>query len=132
MRTRPGWSRWILVGLLMLVSATALYGGGMLMIDPTGRLLDLSIRALQETPFRDYFLPGTLLFVVLGIGGAIAAVAMMVRVPWAPFASAVIGFGLIFWLAVQGTLIAFGNPLQLGYLAMGIAIAALAAAAVDF
>jgi hypothetical protein len=126
------WSRWILVGLLMFLAATALYGGALLMLDPSGRLLDLSVRALQESPFRDYFVPGTILFVVLGIGAGIAAVATLARVPWAPYASAAIGFGLIFWLAAQGAMIAFGNPLQLGYLTVGIAIAALAAAVVDF
>ena len=109
---------WIPVGLLLFVAAAMLYGGGLLMFAPSYASLQTSIR-------------GALLIVIFGVGALAAAVATLARVRWAPLESVVIGLGVSFWLAAQGTMVAFGSPLQLEVLAMGIAIAALAAQAID-
>ena len=46
---------------------SALLGGYMLITDPTGQSLGLHVEWLQNTPFPNYLIPGTVLFLLIGI-----------------------------------------------------------------
>ena len=53
---------WVLIVLLLLLGVSALIPGAMFMVAPDGHLIQMPMSNLQESPFRDYFIPGLLLF----------------------------------------------------------------------
>lgn len=128
----------LLVGLLLLQAAGALAGGAALMASPQGGVIKLPLSDLRGSPFDDFFIPGLILFVVLGLAPLLVAVALL-RQPgsaaleaanpfrrqyWGWTAAGVIGVALVVWIAVQVTIIPF-SFLQPFYAAIGLAVIAL-------
>jgi hypothetical protein len=62
-----GWRKIIVILLLLIKGIGALTGGVLLMKEPDGRLLQLSLKPLINTPFHNYFIPGFVLFVINGL-----------------------------------------------------------------
>jgi len=58
---------YILYFLHFLLSISALYGGGSLIIAPDGSILGLQEEWIAETPFRNFLFPGILLLLFMGI-----------------------------------------------------------------
>jgi len=58
---------WILYLLLALLSINAFYGGISLILAPDGSLLGMQPGWLDKSPFSNYFVPGILLTVFMGI-----------------------------------------------------------------
>jgi hypothetical protein len=56
------------VSLEILLSVGALGGGGALMLGARGEIIPLPLSALTGSPFETYFVPGLILFCVLGVG----------------------------------------------------------------
>ena len=54
------------VALAFLI-ASAIWGAGLLMQDPSGHLMNISVSVLQHSPFHSFFLPGVLLLVSNGL-----------------------------------------------------------------
>ena len=52
--------------LLFLLGSSAIGGGWMLVNDPSGNSMHLSIELLSQTPFDNYLLPGVILLVTVG------------------------------------------------------------------
>jgi hypothetical protein len=112
------------VALEMLLSIGALGGGLVLMIAPRGEIMPLPLSALAGSPFDTYFVPGLILFGVLGLGPLIAA-ALALRGHWlAPLAAIGTGATLLAWLTVEIAIVGYSNnpPLQPFYLLLGIII----------
>jgi len=82
---------------------------------------------LANSPFDSYFVPGLILFVILGLGPIAAAGLVWLRHPLAPLAASGIGIALLTWLAVQIAIVGYSNspPLQPFYLLVGAAITAV-------
>ncbi len=59
---------WALMGGVVFQGLSGVYGGGALVWDPTGALLQMSLELLSGAPFADYRIPGLILFMVLGVG----------------------------------------------------------------
>ncbi|TDE17305.1 hypothetical protein [Dyadobacter psychrotolerans] len=57
----------LLISLLGFLSLGAMFGGGVLIISPTGKLIGMPLSILAASPFHDFLIPGILLFIVLGI-----------------------------------------------------------------
>lgn len=57
---------YILILAVAFLSAGAIYGGMMLMNDPSGNSLKLPITLLERTIFPNYMIPGIILFLLLG------------------------------------------------------------------
>lgn len=104
--------------LLLLVGFQALsglFGGGLLVLDPSGEILGLPLSVLDGAPFTDFLVPGLILFLVLGVAPAILAVALWIRPAWRAatrverafgehwtwVGAGVVGVGLLVWLAVE-------------------------------
>jgi hypothetical protein len=102
----------------------ALAGGLILMLAPRGEILALPLSALAGSPFDTYFVPGLILFGVLGIGPFVAARLAWLRDPLAPTAAFIVGAGLLIWVAVEIAIIGYSNepPLQAIYGVLGFAI----------
>lgn len=69
----------ILIAGLVFQGLSGLYGGGALVRDPTGVLLQMPPSLLEGSPFVTYCIPGLILFTVLGIGPLIVAVELWRR-----------------------------------------------------
>ena len=54
------------VVLLIFLGIGAVYGGGTLVIDPSGELLGLPLSVLNDSPFGDFMIPGLILLLFLG------------------------------------------------------------------
>ena len=53
--------------LLMFNGISAIYGGWSLIKDPSGGLLQMPLENLHNSPFKDYLIPGIILFVFNGL-----------------------------------------------------------------
>jgi hypothetical protein len=120
----------VLMVLLLLLAVGALYGGAALIVDPAGGLLGMPVTLLAGSPFRDYLLPGIILFGLLGVFPVAVALGLWFRPGWgwvrrfgihaAWLAALGVGGALIVWILVQMTILRFF--LQPVLLAQGIAI----------
>jgi uncharacterized membrane protein len=94
------------------------------MAGPNGEILPIPVSALSGSPFADYFVPGAILFTILGIGPLGAAVLAWRRHPVAPLLTFAVGGALLIWLAVEIVIVGYANdpPLQALYFGLGIVI----------
>lgn len=118
------------VAIEVFLSVGALGGGGALMLGSRGEIIPLPLSALSGSPFETYFVPGLILFGVLGLGPLAAALLALLRHPLAPFAALVVGAALLIWLAVEIAIVGYTNdpPLQPFYLLLGAAITVVGSA----
>jgi hypothetical protein len=127
---RPPLSRLakVSIALEVLLGIGAVGGGLVLIIAPRGEIMPLPLSALAGSPFDSYLGPGLILFTVLGIGPFLAARLAWGGHPFGPFAAFVTGVALLIWVAVEIAIIGYSSepPLQAIYLAMGVAISAVA------
>ncbi|ADI14904.1 hypothetical protein [Truepera radiovictrix] len=65
-KARPA-SVYVLMALLLLLSANALFGGYSLLADPSGGGLGMPVSLLEGSLFADFLIPGLILFSVLGL-----------------------------------------------------------------
>jgi hypothetical protein len=56
-----------LVALLAFLGLGAIFGGGVLIISPTGALIGMPLSMLAGSPFHTFLIPGIVLFLVLGV-----------------------------------------------------------------
>jgi hypothetical protein len=114
--------------LEVFLSIGALAGGLALMIAPRGEIMPLPLSALAGSPFDTYFVPGVILFSVLGLGPLVAARLAWHRYPLAPAAAFVVGAGLLIWVATEVAIIGYSSepPLQAIYGILDVAIVLVA------
>ena len=105
----------------------AIGGGAALMLGPRGEIVPLPVSALAGSPFDSYFLPGLVLFTVLGLGPLAVAGLAIRRQRIAPLLTVMVGVALLLWLAVQIAIIGFAlnPPLQPMYVVLGVVIVAV-------
>jgi hypothetical protein len=122
LRTLPSLDR-VIVGLELLLSVGALFGGAVLVAGPDGHLLGMPQSLLASSPFTSFLIPGLLLFV--------ASVLTMFRSRAAPFVTFAAGAAVVGWITVEMVMLAgFGSLAWAAYLVLGTSIAALGVAAV--
>jgi hypothetical protein len=112
------------IALDILLGVGAVGGGLALLAGPNGEILPLPVSALSGSPFANYFVPGAILFTILGIGPLAAAVLAWRRHPVAPLLTFAVGGALLIWLAVEIVVVGYANepPLQALYFGLGIVI----------
>ena len=112
----------LLLILNALVALTAIINGGIMITQPVGSILHLPATLLQNTPFRDYFVPGMLLALIVGGTNLMAVVYHLARhknrYNWS-LAGAVV---LICWIVAVLLLTGQWNWLQICFLMIGILI----------
>jgi len=118
----------IAIGLEILLGIGAVGGGLALMAGPNGEVLPLPVAALNGSPFANYFVPGAILFTIIGLGPLVAAVLGWRRHPLAPLLAFAVGVALLIWLVVEIALVGYSNdpPLQALYLGLGVVITLVA------
>ena len=119
----PGIAR-LAVGLEIFLGIGALFGGGLLILAPDGRLLGMPTTLLSGTPFRSFMVPELCLFVFVGIAPLVAAAMTLRRQAIAPLAAVAVGLTLVGWIAAEMVALAgLGSLAWAFYLVLGTSIA---------
>lgn len=87
--------------LLLFNGFGAVYGGGSLILHPDGSGLQMPLEILKASPFKDFFIPGIVLFVVNGLGSFFAFITLLLK--WPRHYLFVMGEGIVLcgWILVQ-------------------------------
>jgi len=125
-----------LIVLQFLLGLGAVISGGLFIIAPDGRPMQMPLYMLRNTPFATFLLPAMLLFTFVGIYPLIVAYSLFARPSWIrldllnPFkimyrgwtASLVAGVILIIWICVQVIMFGSVSFLHVLYFVWGVAI----------
>ncbi|WP_152043299.1 hypothetical protein [Salinigranum salinum] len=103
---------WLLIGLLGFLGVRGVLGGGQFVLVPSGELIGLSTGLLASTPLDDFFLPGVVLLIGLGVVPLAAAYGLYRGEAWAWLVVVAVGVGLLVWVFVEGIVVGFGERLQ--------------------
>jgi hypothetical protein len=104
-----------LLFLLALLGIGAIFGGGILIISPSGELFGMPLSMLVNSPFNNFLVPGIILFNVLGVMPCWVVWALIKRpaykmaelfnlfsdMYWAWSYSIYVGFALIIWIQLE-------------------------------
>jgi len=132
---------WLLIFLLVFLGLGGIYGGVLMLIDPTGKALQVD-NILHLLPVPNFILPGLFLIFVMGIFPLFLVfgltgkptwawgrvVSQWTKYYWAWTGAMGIGIVLILWLAVQTILMGFQWPIQYITLVNGLLIVVVALA----
>lgn len=114
------------VALLILTSfitLTALPSGLVMMLEPNGSPLGLSLSLLLNTPFPDFFIPGLVLALIVGGSSLVSLFLLMNQSPVSYKIALAAGVVLAIWMVAELILIPYYHWLQGLYLAIGILVA---------
>jgi len=126
----------LLILLIFFQAISAIPSGLSLLNDPSGNGIGLSLDVLKNTPFKNFFIPGLFLLVVLGLIPLITLYGLLTRkwlnwarkinwdkkFHWSNAFSFYIGILLILWINMQ---LYFGivyNNLHFSYTILGVLI----------
>lgn len=129
----------MLILLQLLLGAGALFGGGSLIIDPSGTLIQLPASLLEHTPLDSFLVPGIILFTVLGILPLMIAFGLVTKKKWQAAdrlklfrdrhwswnLSLYTGFVLIGWITIQMYLVHGVALLHVTYIFWGMLVQAV-------
>lgn len=116
MKTKASFNRYRIAAgvLLALVALNALAAGYSFISDPSGKGLGIATTYLKPSaPFRNYLIPGIILFGVIGVGSCVVAVLTIVRYRHYPLLLSLHGCVLMGWIAVQLTMVTNLHPLHI-------------------
>ncbi|MCF8242457.1 MAG: hypothetical protein K9J16_13850 [Melioribacteraceae bacterium] len=99
---------------------SGLFGGLILIIDPTGNSIQLKSEWLNATPFADFLIPGIILFIFIGVGHIFGFIITIIKHKLRFVIALVLGCILISWIAFQVGLIGYKNFLQPLYFIVGL------------
>ncbi len=90
----------ILFFLHVFVGIGAMAGGLAAMTNPESPL-GASVEALKNSPFSNFFIPGIILFVVIGLGNVMSAFLFRFKLRFQGYISSVFSWALVIWIIVQ-------------------------------
>lgn len=79
---KPTFFRNILIGLLAFLGVGALFGGGALILSPSGELIHMPLTMIKDSPFPNFLIPAIFLFVVLGLAPCVMIIALLKKPEW--------------------------------------------------
>lgn len=114
----------LLIACILFQAISGIFGGVGLIIDPSGKTLNIPLIWLQDSPFSDYFIPGIILFTILGVFPLIISVGLIRGKLLFWRLTLILAFALIVWILVEIIIIGYqaDPPLQLIYGLLGITI----------
>lgn len=117
-------SFYFLLILMLFQGASGLYGGGALVLDPSGTFLQMPPGLLDGSPFDTYLIPGIILLLILGIFPLIVFYGVWKRRAWSWAGAFLVSIALIIWIVVEIAMIGYHSepPLQLIYGVVGVAL----------
>jgi CDP-diglyceride synthetase len=116
-----------LLFFILFQGLSGLTGGIGLVLDPSGKSLQIPINWLDNSPFNDYLIPGLILLIVLGAFPIVTLYRLWFKMKWAWLSALVLGLALIIWIGVEILVVGYQSdpPLQLIYGLVGLIILAL-------
>lgn len=125
-----------LIALLAFLGLGAIGGGAVLLISPSGKLMGMPLSILNPSPFSNFFIPGIILFLVLGISPLLLIKALLKKptskladhfnyftdMHWAWTYSIYIAFILIFWIQIEMVLLNAVSWLHTFYMLLAVVI----------
>ncbi|HWR11552.1 MAG TPA: hypothetical protein VN445_07015 [Rectinemataceae bacterium] len=92
--------RRLIAGIHIFVGIGAL-GGGLAALGNPAAPLGMSLDALKNGPFIDFFVPGLFLFLVIGLGNIVTAWVVLKKASYHGLASGVMGSIMVVWIVIQ-------------------------------
>lgn len=105
--------------LQLLISASALGAGYFFMADPSGKSLGFSQDYIKSSPFADYFWPGWILFIAIGIYGLTCFLLVTFKYRYYPYHLQMQGIILVVWIAIQIIMVRDFNVLHVICIVIG-------------
>lgn len=103
----------IAITLLIVVALNALIAGYSFITDPSGSGLGLTTEYLKSSaPFRDFLVPGIVLFVANGIISIVVSMLIIFRLKGYEVFIIMQGCVLVGWIAIQLMMVTSFHPLQ--------------------
>lgn len=93
--------RILAVVLLFFLGISALFGSYQLIMDPTGKSLQMPLGLLNPTPFENYLIPGILLFITNGIPALLIGFISIKKIPNYEYFVIFQGAILFLWLTAE-------------------------------
>lgn len=113
--------RIVAIVLLFFNGASAILGGGGLILDPTGVSMQMPIELLDFSPFNSFLIPGIILFTVNGLFNLYVGILGIRKNKMFPSLTILCGSFLTAWLTIQIVIIKdFYPPAHLPYYLIGI------------
>lgn len=104
---------WIIaITLLFISDISALAAGYAFMNDPTGRNLGMATAYLRHSPFDDFFIPGVVLFLMIGLTSVIISIIALLRRSFYPSLISLQGAALLVWIMAQISFLGFLHPMH--------------------
>ena len=129
-------SRILLFVLLTALTLGGFYGGAGFLVDPTGQNMKIPLSLLASSPFKDYLVPGILIFIIFFLLPILILIGLFFRTDsrwiswlniysdqhWSWTFSLYEAIILIIWMDIQIMMIGCGYTIQHVYLLLGVAI----------
>jgi hypothetical protein len=117
--------RIISICLLLLVGVNALVAGFLLMKEPSGSKMEITLSRLQHSPFRDFFIPGAVLFIANGVLNVVASAFVLFK--WKSWSRFIIFQGIILtgWIIIQVILLQEFHFLHFIFAGIGSALVSI-------
>lgn len=113
----------ICIVLLLVNGLGALYGGFMLMSDPSGARMQMPLSYLEHSPFSNYLIPGIVLFIVNGLFSFVTIMTILCKNFHSYWFVIIQGLLLSGWIIVQIILLRiFYAPLHATFLIIGLCL----------
>ena len=93
--------RIISIILLVFAGASACFGGIVLVIDPTGSIMDMPKELLKHSPFTNFFIPGLILLIIIGAGSLLASTFTLIKYKHFTLYIIAEGSALFIWIITQ-------------------------------
>ena len=111
--------RYIAMLLLLFNGISAVFGGYVLIDDPTGGGMQMPVELMKTGPFKDYLIPGIYLFSVLGVGSLVVLFMVIFHTRYHAQAVLFEGLATIAWIVTQMIIVQDIVLLQIIYLSVG-------------
>jgi hypothetical protein len=119
---------------LIFLGVSGIFGGYLMLSNPTGTVLGMPVTYLERTPFSNWFIPGLWLVFIWGLGSFVALAGLWLRAELSAFAlltfwshehwslglSILLGLALVVWLTVQVFTLPLTTAIQ--YILYGLAL----------
>ncbi len=115
----------ILTVMHLFVGIGALFGGMAAILDPW-EPAGVPAEMLEGSPFTNYFIPGLILFTVIGLGHVFSAATAIRKSEYQGYISSVFSWGLMIWIVVQCIMINAVALLHVIFFLIGLVGAVLA------
>lgn len=127
---------YVMAGCMLFLSIMALPVGFTMITQPANMPIGMPMEWLSNTPFKDYFIPGVILFTVIGLFPLVILYGLLrqpawawlnalesrLREHWSWIASIVYGLAVMIWIVFQVYWMGLSHPLQPTVFVLGLVI----------